>query len=176
MSVIFTVPEVLRLVELGTFTMIGFEAVIPASLADPLAPESKAVIVHVPVKPRERIISERFNWGGTSISGKVTYELRYEQGVYCRGTIRQSNTDNICTHLYLAQFVEVVLWNITSPAADVFVDFSCWYYTFPEANEPEIRKMFFERDRLLTEINQKLEALIRLQKIAPAPLPAPLGA
>jgi len=151
--------------------MIGFETTIVAALADPLTPESKAVIVHVPVKPRERIITERFNWGGTSISGKVTYELRYEHGVYCRGTIRQSNMDNICTHLYLANFVEVVLWNITSPAQDVFIDFSCWYYTFPEANEQEIRNIFFERDRLLREINQKLEKLIRIQKVAPPPAP-----
>jgi len=167
---VFTIPEVLRLSELGRFTLVSTETTLDASLADSARPGSKATIVSLSLNTNERIITERYNWGGTSISNKVYYELHYEKGVYCGNAIRQSNQENSCTHLFVASFIDILLWNISSPAQDVFVDFSCWYYTFPRENEAEIRDFFFKRDRLLEEIR---DSLLKLVSPPTPPLPKP---
>jgi len=170
LTTVFTVPEVLRLTELGRFTLVSAETTLDASLADANRPGAKATVVSLSVNTNEKILTERYNWGGTSISNKVYYELHYEKGVYCGSAIRQSNQDNYCTHLQVASFIDICLWNISSPAQDVFVDFSCWYYTFPRENEAEIRDFFFKRDHLLEEIR---DSLLKLTLPPLPPLPKP---
>lgn len=169
MGIEFSIPEVLRLTELGKFTLCSFEFTIDSSLADTTRPGAKAATATLAVAETDKLITERFNWGGTSISNKVYYELHYERGIYCGAGIRQSNQENICTHLFVADFIDVVLWNISSPAEDVFIDFTVWYYTFPQVHEEEIRDMFFKRDRLLQQIVDQLIAL------RPAPPPPFIG-
>jgi hypothetical protein len=166
---VFTIPEVLRLAELGKFTLVSAETTLDASLADANRPGSKATVVSLSVNTNEKLVTERYNWGGTSISNKVYYELHWEKGIYCGNAIRQSNQENHCTHLVVASFIDVYLWNISSPAQDVFVDFSCWYYTFPRANEDEILDIYFKRDRLLEEIR---DTLLKLVPSPPPPAPS----
>jgi hypothetical protein len=149
---VFTIPEVMRLSELGRFTLVTFQTTLDASLADTTRPGSKATTVSLTVADTEKIVTERYNWGATSLSDKVYYELHWERGVYCGSSIHESNLDNICTHLVVASFINILLWNISSPAQDVHVDFSCLVPESPIITDCGIKQIaeMKEGDRVLT--------------------------
>lgn len=155
MPVNFTVSEAIELVKWGKFSLVALDLIIPAAVTDP-------VVAHVPISEGYRILTERFNWGGTDIPDMVAYELWDENGFYCGNNIRQSNIDNRCTHLFSASFIDLYLWNITpAPRADVYVDFACWYFTYREENHERVMAVLQRKERLLEKILETLNAMSR---------------
>jgi len=109
------------------------------------------------VKKGWRVLTERFNWGGTEIPDKAYYELWYDKGFYCGSKIRQSNLENVCTHIFAANFIIVKMWNCSDPAQDVYFDFTVWYYTYQEQFHDKVMAILLKRDRLLEKILAELK-------------------
>lgn len=113
--------------------------------------------MRAPVETGYRIFTERFDWGGTDVPNKVYYELWYDKGYYCGANVRESNIKNRSTHLFAAEFIDIKLWNITDPSADVYVDFTVWYYTYLAKHEDKVRAVLLKTPTLLTEIVKLLK-------------------
>ena len=125
------------------------------------------------IKEGWSVLTERFNWGGTSRPNKVYYELHqfgnpfpigevhapeYYEGYYCGGKIKDSNVDNRCTHIYAADSIHVKLWNCTGASPeDVWVDFTVWYYTFKEDYTKEVYDILQKDWRLFEDIKRLLQ-------------------
>ena len=151
MPIHFTFAEGIELLKYGKFTLLSFDGTIPAGVTDP-------VIARASVDAGWKILTERFNWGGTDIPDKVYYELWYEKGFYCGSNIRQSNLENRCTHLFAASFIDVKLWNVSSPSVPVYFDFSVWYYTYMTKYEENVMDILFKTPKLLENILEELKA------------------
>ena len=146
----FTFAEGIELLKYGRFTLLSMDGTIPEEVTEP-------VVARCHVVAGWKILTERFNWGGTDIPDKVYYELWYEKGFYCGSNIRQSNLENRCTHLFAASFIDVKLWNISSPSVTVYYDFTVWYYTYMTKYEKEVRDILFKTPRLLENILAELK-------------------
>jgi len=132
--------EILKYLDIGKFDTYGFQMVIPALLADPSTPESKAVTMRVELDPAWAMIVFGFNWGGSSFPGKITYSIRTEQGsIRYKREIRESNLIQD-TPFMVHEWIEIAMWNVSDPAEDVYVDFTMHYYTLLERNLRRLRE------------------------------------
>ena len=177
MPIEFTPAEALELLRYGKFTLTTFDITIPAADAATITetpsrkpPAVKAIYY---VKKGWGVLTERFNWGGTHRPNKVYYELHqwgkpllpepmplYTEGFYCGGTVRESNVDNVCTHIYAAERIEVQLWNATGASpADVYIDFTVWFYAFQLDYTDKVLAILFKKDKLLEQVLQQLKVI-----------------
>lgn len=147
----------------------------------PMPEDSEAVKATYEIKDGWGVLTERFNWGATSRPDKVYYELWQEgqpmpdyiempmwrHGFYCGSKIRESNIDNVCTHIFAADRIHVKLWNCSDPAEDVYYDFCVWYYTFAEEYAEEVLEILMKDIRLLERIHDLLRAEVALRAEKP---------
>ena len=174
MPIEFGVGEAIELLRYGKFTLLSLAGTIPAAEAVEITetpsvkPPAVEAVYHI--IPHWLVVTERFNWGETSRPDKVYYELwqygkiiptAYEEGFYCGSMIRGSNVDNVCTHIFAAERIHVKLWNATglSPA-DVYYDFTVWYYTYMEMHHDKVMEIFLKTPDTLQKI---LEVLTKRQ-------------
>ena len=153
MPIDFSVGECIALARFGTFLSARAGGKIPAGVKEP-------VIIRLPVPLGHKVITGRFNFGGTSIGverPKVKYEIHYEGGLYCWNHISQANLENVCTHLYCAEWAEVHFFNITDPPEDVYYDICIWYYFYSEVNEKYIIDLFFRTPEIRKKIHEEVE-------------------
>jgi len=155
MPIDFSVGECLALVLLGRFLSARAGGKIQAGVTD-------TVVVRLPVPGGCKIVTERFNFGGTSIGvekPKVKYEIHYEEGLYCWNYISQANLENVCTHIYSADFVEVYFYNISDPPEDVYYDFCVWYYTYQALHHDRVMAILLKTPDTLQAILEVLKGL-----------------
>lgn len=150
MPIYFTVAEAIELLRYGKFTLLSFDGTIPAGVTAP----AKA---RFHVETGYRVLTERFNWGGTEIPDKVYYELWYDKGFYCGSNIRQSNLENRSTHIFAAEFVDVLLYNVSSPSVDVFYDCTIWYFAYLAKYHEKVMEILLKTPTLLSEIVELLK-------------------
>jgi len=166
MPTVFSMAEAIELSRLGKFdilsldlnlgmaTAITLPAVVPIPASWPPAVDALVGFV-----AGYRVLTERFNFGGTDAPNSVYYELHDEKGYYCGNEIKQSNQDNYCTHICTGNFVILRLWNITNPPAAVYIDFSVWYYVWPEANNEKVMAILTMQPDLLRQIVDELKTM-----------------
>lgn len=180
MPVVFSISKALELIKYGKFTLLSLDGGIPAAEATditqtPMPKDTEAVKATYEVMDNYYVITERYNWGGTSRPDSVYYEIwshgipgelgirnlveGLHSGYYCGSEITESNIDNRCTHIISGRDIEVKLWNMTDPAADVYYDFTVWYYQFHRDYYQDVMDILNRRDRLLTELGETLETL-----------------
>jgi len=173
MPIQFDPGKALELLRYGKFTLLHFSLEIPSTEAVEVTgpypfteyPPAAEPVYHI--TPGYRVLTERFNWGGTSRPNKVYYELHqfgrpfppeieapeYAQGYYCGAKITDSNVENRCTHIFASKNIHVKLWNCTGASPeDVWVDFTVWYYTFHEDYTIEVYNILQRDWRLLEKI------------------------
>jgi hypothetical protein len=179
MPTVFTVAEAIELSKLGKFDILSIDlnlalataVVLPAVVPIP-ASSPPAVNALVGFVSGYRVLTERFNFGGTDAPNSVYYELHDEKGYYCGNEIKQSNQENHCTHICTGNYVNLRLWNITLPPAAVYIDFTCWYYIWPTINDEKVMAILKAQPNLLREIVDQLSS-IRQAVGGPPPLPQP---
>lgn len=184
------ISEILRLGSKFTIAQATATIAAAQSLgAAPTSPATTAphVQVDLTVPASQLIMTERFNWGRTSGTGEggattvdsVYYELYLagrpkspegrtlvdffgqEVGFYCSATVRPSCVDNHCTHILAAESITAKLWNITSPAAAVDIDFTLWYILLKE-QELEAIRAYFDHTKAIKQAVNTLTQEIRL--------------
>jgi len=178
MPIDFAPQECFELLRYGKFTLLHISGEIPASESTditerPMPRGSESVRAHYPLMEDWGMLTERFNWGGTSRPDKVYYEL-WSKGMpeelevaspvygeltdfYCGAKIRDSNVENRSTHIVASESVDVKLWNCSDPAEDVDWDFTVWYYMYHLDYFDEVLEILRKRDRLLENIRELLQ-------------------
>ena len=176
MPIEFGVGEAIELLKCGKFTLLSLSGTIPAAEAVDIVstpmpravPPSVEAIYHI--EPGFVVLTERFNWGETTRPDKVYYELwqygggryfktPYAEGFYCGSKIRGSNVDNVCTHIFAGERIHVRLWNCSSPAEDVYYDFTVWYFTYPGGLHGEVLEILLRETNLLSACLEELKGL-----------------
>lgn len=180
MPTVFSIAEAIELSRLGKFDMLGADGIIPmgaavvlpgiAPIPTTLPPALSALVGFT---SGYRVLTERFNWGGTDAPNSVHYELHDEKGYYCGQEIKQSNQENHCTHICTSNYVILRLWNITNPPAQIYFDFSCWYYIWPEINDAKVMAIIERQPGLLSRIIDELSSIRQALRGVPPPLPLP---
>jgi len=183
MPIDFTPGECLELLKYGKFTLLHISGEISSEDAGPITQQpmprgSEDVKAHYPLLEEWAMLTERFNWGGTSRPNKVYYELWSEglpedleteikhdvadklSGYYCGAKITDSNVENRSTHIVASESVDVKLWNCSDPAEDVNWDFTVWYYMFRKEYFDEVLAVLRRRSKLLQQTVNLLRAEI----------------
>jgi len=181
MPIDFTPGECLELLKYGKFTLLHISGEISSEDAGPITQQpmprgSEDVKAHYPLLEEWGMLTERFNWGGTSRPNKVYYELWSEglpedlevevkhnvarklSGYYCGAKITDSNVENRSTHIVASESVDVKLWNCSDPAEDVNWDFTVWYYMYRLEYFDQVLAILRRRSRLLQQTVNLLRA------------------
>lgn len=174
MSTIYSIPEVLKLADIGIFTLAKVSGIIPAGVIDPIR-------VRVSVPDYWSVITERFNFGMTTVAIPEVfyYEMYYDRGYYCNGFISQANIENHCTHILAAHWIEPWFYNVSDPPMDIIYDFACWYFIYPNAKKQEVLDLLYTLSQdeaeimdLLRTIHSNISIIATKAKEGMAPSPA----
>lgn len=191
MPVSFEVPDIIELNKYGWFTKWRMPGItIPASAAVSISADDTGSWLNpfTRVAPyvagdfslrghrgidKWGLIIERFNWGETSRPDKVYYEIwnygvlvkpQEQEGFHCCGKIGFADVDNRSTHPTAVEKLVLKLWNCSSPAEDVWVEFAIWYYLFPLDNLEKIAALNADLNTVkmvesLNRVEEKLDTL-----------------
>jgi len=178
MPIYFGVGEAIELLDYGKFTLLSVYGEIDKTdavkiTATPEVATDPAVTAVYHIKRDWAVLTERFNWGSTSIPNKVYYELwahpgllvrpAWNVGFYCGSKIRESNIDNRCTHIFAGEKIEIKLWNCSDPAIDVTYDFTVWYFTYLIKYHDKVMAILLRTPDLLERVRDLLEARMAIE-------------
>ncbi len=145
MPLIFSVPEIFDLSQWGYFNIFNFDGTILAANSSPTHAGQLALTTRLSARTNWRILAQRFNWGNTT-PRNVYYQLLDEKGFNTESTVLVSNQDNPDVLLFATSYIDILLWNISNPAVDVYVDCTLWYYTYERRWEENVMAVLHKPD------------------------------